>query len=391
MRSSVLNSVGVFNQSKLTRLVVDHEWNRKVWEESWELRNRQDLIKKSLGEESLNSIEGALSPKQRQKRQREAEAQAVKSKKRKLDGGEEEGSCWGEELVTREVAREEFLYTSERRNMEAGKLIQKKLFPLTGMTLISTIIVQELVREAVLMSIQSAEKEEYEAWSQGVLEDGEWEEEEEVIDNIIQINFRSKILKEVDISSKRQEEKAEKKQEALDRKKKRQSKLQTIAASLPKITSFFAKKTITRPEETTSPMPMDCAEEEDLMEWEDIPSISWSMAHQMEKSRDRARRVRRAARQKRELLSELEGKRQEREAVESYLTALLLERGWSRWSRKETLTTPARPGGQPNSHPRLIARREKGRRSVKSERTDHLMVSHSQSQAGSCGMLISNT
>ena len=104
-----------------------------------------------------------------------------------------------------------------------------------------------------------------------------------------------------------------------DRKKKMQSKLQTVAASLPKITSFFAKKTIVRPEETSSPMPMDYAEEEDLMEWEDIPSISWSMAHQMEKSRDRTRRVRRAARQKRELLSELEDKRQEREEVESYL------------------------------------------------------------------------
>ena len=73
----------------------------------------------------------------------------------------------GEELVSRETAREEFLYSSERRNMEAGKLIQKKLLPLTGITLISTIIVQELVREAVLMSIQSAEKEEYEALTQG--------------------------------------------------------------------------------------------------------------------------------------------------------------------------------------------------------------------------------
>ena len=49
-----------------------------------------------------------------------------------------------------------------------------------------------------------------------------------------------------------------------------------------------------------------------------------------------------------------------------------------------------RPGCQPNSHPRLITRRQKGRRSVKSERTDHLMVSHSQSQAGSRGMLGSN-
>ena len=111
-------------------------------------------------------------------------------------------------MVSREVAREEILYNSERSNMEAGKLIQKKLLPLTGITLISTIIVQELVREAVLMSIKSAEKGEYEAWSQGLLEDGEWEEEEEVVDNKNKINFLSKILKEVDISSRRQEEKS---------------------------------------------------------------------------------------------------------------------------------------------------------------------------------------
>ena len=58
-------------------------------------------------------------------------ALAIKSKKRKLDGGEE-GACWGEELVSREVAREEFLYNSERKNIEAGKVIQKNCFPLLG-------------------------------------------------------------------------------------------------------------------------------------------------------------------------------------------------------------------------------------------------------------------
>ena len=49
------------------------------------------------------------------------------------------------------------------REKEYGgrKTHPEKTASLTGMTLISTIIVQELVREAVLMSIQSAEKEEY--------------------------------------------------------------------------------------------------------------------------------------------------------------------------------------------------------------------------------------
>ena len=39
---------------------------------------------------------------------------------------------------------------------------------------------------------------------------------------------------------------------------------------------------------------MDCEEKENFMEWEDVPS----MAQKMEESRDRAMRVRRAARQK---------------------------------------------------------------------------------------------
>ena len=46
-------------------------------------------------------------------------------------------------------------------------------------------------------------------------------------------------------------------QVALDKKKKKQSELKTVAASQPKITSFFAKKTTTRPKETPSPIPMD--------------------------------------------------------------------------------------------------------------------------------------
>ena len=71
LRSSVLNSVRVFNISKLTRLVVDHKWDKKVWEKSWEMRNRQDLIKKSLGEEG-------------QERSRDADILQVKRKRKKV-------------------------------------------------------------------------------------------------------------------------------------------------------------------------------------------------------------------------------------------------------------------------------------------------------------------
>ena len=38
MRGNVLNRKGIYNKCKLTRLVVDLEWERNVWEDSWQCR-----------------------------------------------------------------------------------------------------------------------------------------------------------------------------------------------------------------------------------------------------------------------------------------------------------------------------------------------------------------
>ena len=35
MRGNVLNKQGLYNRCKLTRLVVDEEWDKKVWKDSW--------------------------------------------------------------------------------------------------------------------------------------------------------------------------------------------------------------------------------------------------------------------------------------------------------------------------------------------------------------------
>ena len=43
----MLNKKGVYNRSKLTRMVVDEDWERKVWIESWE-------SKSETGEESVD-------------------------------------------------------------------------------------------------------------------------------------------------------------------------------------------------------------------------------------------------------------------------------------------------------------------------------------------------
>ena len=36
MRGNILNKKGMFNRCKLTRMVIDQEWEKEKWEESWE-------------------------------------------------------------------------------------------------------------------------------------------------------------------------------------------------------------------------------------------------------------------------------------------------------------------------------------------------------------------
>ena len=38
MRGKVLNRKGMYNRWKLTRLLLDLDWEKKVWEESWQTR-----------------------------------------------------------------------------------------------------------------------------------------------------------------------------------------------------------------------------------------------------------------------------------------------------------------------------------------------------------------
>ena len=69
---------------------------------------------------------------------------------------------------------------------------------------------------------------------------------------------------------------------------------------------------------------MECDEQEELMEWEDLPSISWSIIRNMEDSRDRALRVRREGAQKKAILKKVESRREERKLLERHLADLLL-------------------------------------------------------------------
>ena len=93
--------------------------------------------------------------------------------------------------MTREWAREEFLFNKDSKKLDMVGLIQKKLIQLTGWRLISTIVVQELIREAVTISHDAKDSKEYEECVQLLADEGDW------LDDDCKMHFLSKILEEV--------------------------------------------------------------------------------------------------------------------------------------------------------------------------------------------------
>ena len=53
MRRNTLNSTGVYNRCKLTRLVVESNWDKKVWDGSWWAKDREKAHLNSLADEDL--------------------------------------------------------------------------------------------------------------------------------------------------------------------------------------------------------------------------------------------------------------------------------------------------------------------------------------------------
>ena len=51
LRGNVLNKKGHYNRCKLTRLVVDRDWDEKVWKEAW---SEQGPPEETLHEEEMS-------------------------------------------------------------------------------------------------------------------------------------------------------------------------------------------------------------------------------------------------------------------------------------------------------------------------------------------------
>ena len=150
MRGNVLNVKGTYNRCKLTRLVVDEEWEQKVWKDSWEPRvvtEEEDVLR-------------ADSSKTRKR-----EDDKATSKKRRI----EEGAAWGDASPSHQKSRSTFLYTGISEDRAGTKARQATIQPLSGVEWLSRSLVESLVKIAVDVG----------EWSKAASTWEEWEPEEQ--------------------------------------------------------------------------------------------------------------------------------------------------------------------------------------------------------------------
>ena len=160
MRGNVLNKKGTYNRCKLTRLVVDEEWESKVWQEAWEQEAVADVD------------EECLAPKGRGKKKKDSSS--TSSKRIRM----EEGVEWGAGSQEAEESRSRFLYdpTPQTTQGAAGGLKQAILKPMRGVEW----VMSRMVLEVASLAVTIAEL------TKGVDTWAEWVEEEE------QVSRRSK-------------------------------------------------------------------------------------------------------------------------------------------------------------------------------------------------------
>ena len=162
MRGLVLNKKGTYNRCKLTRLVVDTEWEDRVWRESWASREEPVADDKEWveweGEECL-----AVATKMKRPREE------VKPAKR-MKVAAEDGTTWGEAVSEEVAARNNFLHSSSQEmGVEDHRKAQTKIKVYSGLAWLCREIVKEVANTAATLA----------ELAEGVAEWEEWQEEEE--------------------------------------------------------------------------------------------------------------------------------------------------------------------------------------------------------------------
>ena len=143
MRGNVLNKKGTYNRCKLTRMVVDSEWEEQVWKEAWAPR-------------VVTAEEESVGEANRAKRKESA----LGGKKRiKLDSE----SMWGEVGTKGEEDRANFLYAETAKPHELPKR-QAKIKLLSGQEWLCNSLIKELVGDVVDIMELVAGTEVWEEW-----------------------------------------------------------------------------------------------------------------------------------------------------------------------------------------------------------------------------------
>ena len=109
----------------MTRLVVDKEWDARVWEESWQGKEIEKELVEILTRSGLLGDEEEASGIKRK-----TTTQDRPAKKRRVIPGSEES--WGEEVPTQDEEKLLFLYEKRDVPIKGGDTKQTILKPLVG-------------------------------------------------------------------------------------------------------------------------------------------------------------------------------------------------------------------------------------------------------------------
>ena len=302
LRGSTLNSMGVYNRCKLTRLVVDTEWDKKVFNENWKKKDIEEVEFEcdQLEDEGKSSISALRS--EGMKRTAKGQGQGPEGKKRRVNMGPQ--FAWGEELLKSEPERIEFLASGAVLAAKETTLKQLKIAPVPMSMAVVGGIMRNIIMEVVKCGRLRATPDELLEWSNAVAEDGVWEIEVSSDPEPMNIDekmpsksdlkkikkeeeFLSKMLKNLDILSRKEESKKEKEKAA--RIKAAAKVVKEREESKYLITSFFKPKRALAVE-----VEMIMSMEVDAYDWKTLDRIQESWA--------RASRLRRAAVQRREVV-----------------------------------------------------------------------------------------
>ena len=152
MRGTVLNKKGMYNRCKLTRLVIDDEWEQKVWKDAW--TPRVTMVDEECVGESLKT--------------KRKEGGRGGKKKQKLEA--ENGVVWGEEASTEYLERSSFLYTTQAETASNLKN-QGKIITYSGIEWLCRQILRGVADTAIELSDYMAGVEQWGEWEEEIIEE----------------------------------------------------------------------------------------------------------------------------------------------------------------------------------------------------------------------------